>query len=73
MQAGSFAREPVQRLFRAHLRHAEVPVHESLVTAGSRVTGVGSRTAGAAGAVASRADSRATGSGTATLPLVAVW
>lgn len=37
MRAGSFAREPVQRLFRAHHRHAEVPVHEYLVTTGSRV------------------------------------
>lgn len=37
MQAGSFAREPVQRLFRQHLRHAEVPVHEYLVTTGARV------------------------------------
>lgn len=37
MQAGSFAREPVQRLFRSHHRHAEVPVHEYLLTDGSRV------------------------------------
>lgn len=37
MRAGSFAREPVHRLFRGHLRHAEVPVHEYLETAGSRV------------------------------------
>lgn len=37
MHAGSFAREPVQRLFRSHHRHAEVPVHEYLVTDGSRV------------------------------------
>ena len=37
MRAGSFAREPVERLFRGHHRHAVVPVHEYLVTAGSRV------------------------------------
>lgn len=37
MRAGSFAREPVERLFRAHLRHALVPVHEYLDTAGARV------------------------------------
>lgn len=37
MRAGSFAREPVQRLFRSHHRHADVPVHEYLLTAGSRV------------------------------------
>ena len=37
MRAGSFAREPVQRLFRAHLRHALVPVHEYLDIAGQRV------------------------------------
>ena len=37
MRGGSFAREPVERLFRAHLRHALVPVHEYLDTAGQRV------------------------------------
>ena len=37
MRAGSFAREPVERLFRAHLRHAIRPVHEFLDTAGQRV------------------------------------
>ena len=37
MRGGSFAREPVQRLFRAHLRHALVPVHEYLEVAGQRV------------------------------------
>ena len=30
MRFGSFAREPVHRLFRADLRHADVPVHEYL-------------------------------------------
>lgn len=34
MRFGSFAREPVHRLFRADLRHADVPVHEYLDTAG---------------------------------------
>lgn len=37
MRAGSFAREPIERLFRPHLRHALRPVHEYLDTAGSRV------------------------------------
>ena len=37
MRGGSFAREPVQRLFRAHLRHALLPVHEYLDVAGQRV------------------------------------
>lgn len=37
MRAGSFAREPVHRLFRAHLRHGLVPVHEYLDVAGARV------------------------------------
>jgi (heptosyl)LPS beta-1,4-glucosyltransferase len=36
MRGGSFAREPVQRLFRAHLRHAIRPVHEFLDVAGQR-------------------------------------
>lgn len=37
MRGGSFAREPVERLFRAHLRHAVRPVHEFLDTSGQRV------------------------------------
>ncbi|MEO6517899.1 MAG: glycosyltransferase family 2 protein [Pseudoxanthomonas sp.] len=37
MHAGSFAREPVQRLFRAHLRHALKPVHEHLEIDGQRL------------------------------------
>lgn len=37
MQAGSFAREPIERLFRAHHRHADMAVHEYLDTTGSRV------------------------------------
>ena len=37
MRFGSFAREPVQRLFRAHLRHALLPVHEYLDVRGQRV------------------------------------
>lgn len=37
MRGGSFAREPVQRLFRAHLRHALLPVHEYLDVEGQRV------------------------------------
>lgn len=37
MRFGSFAREPVERLFRGHLRHAVLPVHEYLDTAGQRV------------------------------------
>ena len=37
MRAGSFAREPVHRLFRRELRHADVPVHEYLDVTGRRV------------------------------------
>ncbi len=37
LRGGSFAREPVQRLFRSHLRHALVPVHEYLEVEGQRV------------------------------------
>ena len=37
MRAGSFAREPVHRLFRAHLRHGLRQVHEHLDVADSRV------------------------------------
>lgn len=37
MRAGSFAHEPVERLFRRHLRHAIRPVHEFLDTSGQRV------------------------------------
>ncbi len=37
MHHGSFAREPVERLFRAHCRHEELPVHERLDTRGQRV------------------------------------
>lgn len=37
MRGGSFAREPVERLFRSHLRHAIRPVHEFLDVAGQRV------------------------------------
>jgi (heptosyl)LPS beta-1,4-glucosyltransferase len=37
MRAGSFAREPVHRLFRRHLRHGLVPVHEYLDVEGQRV------------------------------------
>lgn len=37
MRAGSFVREPVERLFRAHLRHALLPVHEYLDTSGAKV------------------------------------
>ena len=37
MRGGSFAREPVQRLFRRHLRHALQPVHEYLDVSGQRV------------------------------------
>lgn len=37
MRAGSFAREPVHRLFRQSLRHVLVPVHEYLDVAGRRV------------------------------------
>lgn len=38
MRGGSFAREPVQRLFRSHLRHAIRPVHEFLDVQGQRQT-----------------------------------
>lgn len=38
MRAGSFASEPVHRLFRQSLRHALVPVHEYLDVAGRRVS-----------------------------------
>ncbi len=37
MRFGSFAREPVHRLFRAHLRHGLRAVHEYLDVAGQRV------------------------------------
>lgn len=37
MRAGSFAREPVHRLFRHRLRHALLPVHEYLDVRGERV------------------------------------
>ena len=37
MRFGSFAREPVHRLFRAHLRHGLRAVHEYLDVAGGRV------------------------------------
>lgn len=37
MRAGSFAREPVHRLFRRALRHGDVPVHEYLDVDGWRV------------------------------------
>lgn len=37
MRAGSFAREPVHRLFRRDLRHGDVPVHEYLDVDGRRV------------------------------------
>lgn len=37
MRAGSFAREPVHRLFRRQLRHGLVPVHEYLDVSGQRV------------------------------------
>jgi len=37
LRAGSFAREPIQRLFRAHHRHVLQPVHEYLDIADSRV------------------------------------
>ncbi|MET0328552.1 MAG: glycosyltransferase family 2 protein [Luteimonas sp.] len=37
MRFGSFSREPVERLFRAHLRHVVQPVHEYLDTKGQRV------------------------------------
>jgi (heptosyl)LPS beta-1,4-glucosyltransferase len=37
MRAGSYAREPVERLFRSHMRHAIRLVHEYLDTAGASV------------------------------------
>ena len=37
LRAGSFAREPIQRLFRAHHRHVLQPVHEYLDVENSRV------------------------------------
>lgn len=37
MRGGSFAREAVRRLFRSHLRHAPVSVHEYLDVEGQRV------------------------------------
>lgn len=37
MRGGSFASEPVERLFRSHLRHEIRPVHERLDTSGCRV------------------------------------
>lgn len=37
MAYGSFAREPVERLFRSHLRHVLRPVHEYLDLTGQRV------------------------------------
>lgn len=37
LRAGSFAREPVERLFRARFRHAPRAVHEYLDTSGARV------------------------------------
>jgi (heptosyl)LPS beta-1,4-glucosyltransferase len=37
MRFGSFAREPVHRLFRAHCRHEPMPVHERFITEGQRV------------------------------------
>ncbi len=37
LRAGSFAREPIQRLFRTHHRHVVQPVHEYLDIANSRV------------------------------------
>lgn len=37
MRFGSFASEPVERLFRAHCRHEELAVHERLDTRGQRV------------------------------------
>lgn len=37
MRHGSFAREAVERLFRAHCRHEELAVHERLDTRGQRV------------------------------------
>ena len=37
MRHGSFAREAIERLFRRDLRHADIPVHEYLDTAGRTV------------------------------------
>jgi (heptosyl)LPS beta-1,4-glucosyltransferase len=37
MRFGSFAHEPVHRLFRAHCRHEESPVHERFITDGLRL------------------------------------
>lgn len=37
MRFGSFAREAIERLFRSDLRHADLPVHEYLDTAGRTV------------------------------------
>ena len=37
MRFGSFSREAIERLFRADLRHADLPVHEYLDTAGRTV------------------------------------
>ena len=37
MRHGSFSREAIERLFRADLRHADLPVHEYLDTAGRSV------------------------------------
>lgn len=37
MRHGSFSREAIERLFRADLRHADIPVHEYLDTAGRTV------------------------------------
>ena len=39
MRFGSFAAEPVERLFRAHCRHEVLAVHERLDTRGQRVIG----------------------------------
>lgn len=41
MRAGCFAREPVERLFRGHHRYVDLPVHEFLATAGSRIASAG--------------------------------
>ncbi|GAB1594763.1 glycosyltransferase family 2 protein [Lysobacter claricitrinus] len=41
MRAGSFAHEPVHRLFRRALRHGDVPVHEYLDVKGWRVRASG--------------------------------
>lgn len=37
MRFGGFAREPVHRLFRAHCRHEDMPVHERFITEGQRL------------------------------------